>query len=240
LSENNREALPKKESFVRSTEQKNSKNRPPLFRGWLRVPIAQVLVFALIISSLPARAQVTISCAGLSGNALLNCLTLQQSGSGTNNSGSSSNSGKTVTIISVAAAAVAALLILYIVKKRGQHPKDAILLNSPPVRFNDVVSGRPTKEIVPVTNLMNDPVIVKAIAVDGKSGALAIGDAKQVPFTLAPGEKSEIPVTISANKGGGKARLRLVVATAKTKKDEVRFIDVSYGQQESKLRKLIP
>ncbi len=225
---------------MKSTEQKNSKNRTPLFRGWLKVPIAQVVVFAMIISSVPARAQVTISCSGLSGTALLNCLTLQQSGSGTNSSSSSSNSGKTVAIVSVAAAAVAALLILYIVKKRGRQTKNPILLNSPAVRFNDVVSGQPTKESVPVTNLMNDPVIVKAIAVDGKSGALAIGDAKQVPFTLAPGEKSEIPVTISANKGGGKARLRLVVATAKTRKDEVHFIDVSYGQQKSKLKKLIP
>jgi hypothetical protein len=226
---------------VRPTEHTNSKNRRPLFHGWLRVPIAGVLVFALIISSLPARAQVTISCSGLSGTALLNCLTLQQSGSGTNNSGSSSsNSGKTVAIVSVAAAVVAALLILYIVKKRGQYAKDPILLNSPPVRFDDVVAGRPTKESVPVTNLMNDPVTVKAIAVDGKSSALVIGDAKQVPFTLAPGEKSEIPVTISANKDGGKARLRLVVASAKTRKDEVRFIEVSYGQQKSRLKKLIP
>ncbi len=87
---------------------------------------------------------------------------------------------------------------------------------------------------------MNDPVTVKAISVDDKTGSLTIGDAKQVPFTLAPGEPFEIPVTVSSRDGGGKGRLRIVATTDKLKKDDVQFIDVSYGQQKSKLKKLIP
>lgn len=91
-----------------------------------------------------------------------------------------------------------------------------------------------------MTNIMNEPVTVKAVTVDDKSGGLAIGDSRQVPFTIAPGEKFDIPVTLSGNNSAGKARLRIVVTTAKTKTDQIKFVSVSYGREKSKLRKLIP
>jgi hypothetical protein len=229
-----------KENFMKSTGQKHNGNRPSFFRRWLKSHIAQVLVLALVVSSLPAPAQVTINCSGLSGNALLNCLTLQQSGSGTSST-KSSTSGTTVVIIGVVAAAAITLAILYVLKKKhNKEPNSRVNLEAPPLKFNDVVPGQLTKESVPVTNIMNDPVTVKAVTVDDKSGAFTIGDSRQAPFTIAPGEKFDIPVTLSGNNGGGRARLRIVVATAKTKKDEVKFVNISYGHKKSKLSKLIP
>jgi hypothetical protein len=207
-----------KENFVRLTEPKNNKNRPSLLRGWLKGPIAQVLVLALIVASLPApvKAQFQDKSGSLPGII----------------------SGKTVAIVGVAVGVGAGLLIFYLVKKKKGAPH--VKLDTPPAKFTDVVAGQQAKEIVRVTNHMNDPVTVKAISVDDKTGALAIGDAKQVPFTLAPGEPFEIPVTVSSRDGEGKGRLRIVATTDKLKKDDVQFIDVSYGQQKSKLKKLIP
>jgi hypothetical protein len=207
-----------KENFVRSTERKNSKNRPSLLRGWLKTHIAQVLVLVLMVSSMPAPAKADF----------------------TDKSGSLPGivSEKTVAIAGVAAGAAIGLLIFYVVKKR--RGGTTVKLETPPVKINDFVPGQPTKQTIPVTNIMSAPVTVKAVTVDDKSGALAIGDARQGSFTLAPGEKFEIPVTLTANNGGGKARVRIVVATEKTKKDEVRFVEVSYGHTKSKLAKLIP
>jgi hypothetical protein len=207
-----------KEIFMRTTEPKNNNSRPSLFRGWLRIPIVPVVVLALVITSMPqpAKADYVDKSGSLPGIV----------------------SGKTVAIAGAAVGVGVGLLIFYIVKKKKGTPH--VRLDTPPAKFTDVVAGQQAKEIVRVTNHMNDPVTVKAISVDDKSGALAIGDAKQVPFTLAPGEPFEIPVTVSSHDGGGKGRLRIVATTDKLKKDDVQFIDVSYGQQKSKLKKLIP
>ena len=199
------------------SEQENNTSRVPLFRGWLKSPIAQILVLALIIASLPAPVEAAYR----------------------DNSGNLPGMVSNGTIIGIVVAGGAAigLLLFFGLRSKG---KTKVKLETPPVKFDNVAPGQPTKQSVPVTNIMNEAVTVKAVTVDDKSGAFAIGDARQVPFTLAPGEKFEIPVTLSANNSGGKARLRIVATTAKLKKDAVKFIDVSYGHKKSKLGKLIP
>lgn len=202
---------------MKSSEQRNNKNRPSLVGEGLRRHIAQVLVLTLIVPLLPSAAEAKY----------------------TDNSGNLPGivSGKTVAIAGAAIGVAGGLLIFYLVKKK--RGGTLVKLETPPVKINDVVPGQPTKQTVPVTNIMSAPVTVKAVTVDDKSGVLTI-DARQAPFTLAPGEKFEIPMTLSASNGGGKARVRIVVATEKTKKDEVKFVDVSYGHKKSKLASLVP
>jgi hypothetical protein len=170
-----------------------------------------MLVLALILTSLPSR----LEGAELPGTV---------------------SDAKIYTLLGILGGVVALLVYVKVTHKGAPQVK----LETPPVKFNDVVAGEPTKRSVPVTNIMNDPVTVKAVTMDDKSGAFAIGDARQVPFTLAPGEKFEIHVTLSPKNGGGKARVRIVATTAKLKKDTVKFISVSYGHRKSKLGKLVP
>jgi hypothetical protein len=204
--------------------------------GWRRVSIAQILVFVLIASPLSAPAQITISCAGLGGQALINCLLQRNPNtSGANNSGAESG-GKTTAIIALAATAAAGLLIFLVVKKNSRTPK--VKLDSPSVKFNHIVSGEPTTGTVPVRNIMSEPVTLKAITMDGRSGVLTLGDPRRTPFTLAPGEKFDIPVMLSADKGRGKARLRILASTAKTKKDAVKLVAISYNHEKSKHKNL--
>jgi hypothetical protein len=183
----------------------------------LRGAIASALVLALLLTALPPPASAK-----------------WQDLSGTLPGGVS----KGVVIgVGAAAAGLVGLLIYYKVHHKGITK---VKLDAPAVRFDGAVSGQPTKQSVPVTNLMSEPVTVKAVSVEDTSGALAIDAARQVPFTLAPGEKFEIPVTLTANNAGGKAHLRIVATTEKLNKDGVKVIEVSYGHHKSKLKKLIP
>jgi hypothetical protein len=202
---------------VKSTEHKDLTIRPSLLRGWLRIPIAQILVLALFISLLPAPAHAAWQ--NLSGD-LPNGMT-----------------GTTKALLGVSGALIATTLILLIVKK---HHQTALKLDAPPVKIDDAAPGQAAKQSVPVTNLMNGPVTVKAVTVDDKSGALTIGDVRQTPFTLAPGEKFEIPVTLAVSHSGGKARIRIVATAERLKKEGVKFVEVSFGHHKSKLAKLIP
>ena len=198
-----------------NTEHKFKQKRSSLFSGFLRSCIAQLVVLALFVSLLPVPAHAAFQ---------------DKSGSlpGT-------VSGTTVAVVVILAGAGIGFAI-YAMKKR----KGVVKLDTPHASFTDIAPGQPAKRSVAVTNIMNDPVTVKALTVEDKSGALAIGDARQVPFTLAPGEKFEIPVTLAPKTDSGKARLRMVVTSDKTKKEEVRFVEVSYGHKSSMLGKIIP
>jgi hypothetical protein len=134
----------------------------------------------------------------------------------------------------VAAAAVIGLLLYY---KFGRKGTTTLKLNAASTRFADVPAGQPTKETVPVTNNMNEPVTVKAITVDDKSGAIEVS-GRQVPFTIAPQEKFDVQLTISGAKDSGKTHLRIVASAPNFKKDAVKVVKVSYGHQKSKLGKL--
>jgi hypothetical protein len=124
-----------------------------------------------------------------------------------------------------------------------QHRKNRqadIDLITTPAEFADIVPGQPAKLTVPVTNPMSAAVQIKELAVEDKSGALALGATRQGSFPLAPGEKYDIPVTITANQSSGKARIRIVVTSEGSTKQAVKYIAVSYGHPKSRLHKLIP
>ena len=183
----------------------------------MRGAIASALVLALLLTALPPPASAKYQ--DLSG-------TLPGSG----------NKG----LIIGAGAAVGVTLVVLIYYKFHHKGLTKMNLDAPAVRFDGAVPGQATKQSVPVTNLMSEPVTVKAVTVEDASGALAIDAARQVPFTLAPGEKFEIPVTVTAKNAGGKAQLKIVATTEKLNKDGVKVIEVSYGHHKSKLKKLIP
>jgi len=204
------------EPHVQMTKRDATTHRPSILCGWLKSAVAQVLVLALIISSMPAPAEAKY----------------------VDRSGELPGLVSNGVIIAIAAAGGAAIvLLIYLGKRKGPPP---VKLEALPVKFSEFTPGQQTKQVVPVTNIMNDPVTVKAVTVEDKSGAFAISDARQVPFTLAPGERFEIPVALTAKNNGGKARLRIVATTAKLKKDSVKTIEISYGQNRSRLGRLIP
>jgi hypothetical protein len=174
--------------------------------GGLKRTIAQGLVFALILSSLPVPA-----------------------------SAASKGVGKTVAIAGVAGGAIV-LAIFYVVKRHVRRAPKLMVDVPAAVRFDHLVPGQPTKESVPVTNPMSEAVIVEAVTAEDKSGVLTLGDVRQTPFTLVPGERLEIPVALSANNKVGRARLRIVVTTARAR--EVHLIVVFYGYKEHKEKEI--
>jgi len=203
---------------ARSAEWNKRETRAPRSHERMKGAIAQILVLALLVAMLPAPARATW----------------------TDKSGSLPgiiSPGEAAAIIAGGAVVIGLAVYLIIKHRRGQN---MVKLYAPPVRFDNAVPGQPSKQSVPVTNQMGDLVTVKAVSVEDQSSPVAIGDAKQVPFTLAPGEKFEIPVTLSANNGAGKTRLKIVATTEKLKKDEIKFVNIYYGHQKSKLSKLVP
>lgn len=106
-------------------------------------------------------------------------------------------------------------------------------LDAPSVEFTNFVPGQPAKLSIPLMNPMNSSITIKEIVVEDKSGALTLGGASQNAFPLAPGERYDIPVTLTAAKIEGKARIRVVATSEGTKKRIVKYIDVSYSRKGS-------
>lgn len=103
-----------------------------------------------------------------------------------------------------------------------------VLFDVPPVRFNGVMPGHPTEKSISVTNIMNDPVTIKAISIDWAPEILVISGNCSVPLTLAPAEQLDVPVTLSGKRGRGQARLRIVASAPRFKQDIVAFIKFHY------------
>lgn len=139
-----------------------------------------------------------------------------------------------VVAVAAAGAAVIGVLLWYELAHKG---KTVLKLNVASTKFVDVPAGQRTKETVPVTNTLNEPLTVKEITIDDPSGAVVV-TGRQVPFTIAPNEKFDVQLTISGTKDSGKARLRIVGSAAHFKKDAVKVVNISYGHQKSKLGKL--
>jgi hypothetical protein len=197
------------------TYQQTPTNKQLLLLGRIKSIIASALVLALIATSSPspARAAWHSQADNLPGFA----------------------SKGAIIGVGVAAGATIGLLIYYKVHHKGAT---RVKLDAPPVRFDGATPGQPTERAVPVVNMMNDSITVKSLAVEDPSNAFTVSDARQVPFTIAPGEKVEIPVMLSATNAGGKARLRIVASAPGLKQDTTQFVSISYGRQTSKLRKL--
>jgi hypothetical protein len=88
-----------------------------------------------------------------------------------------------------------------------------------PLKVHNIKRGHPIEQHIALTNILNDVVTVKSIAIEGASRLLALQETVSVPFTLAPAERVEIPVILSGNKGSGWARLRIVASTPRSDKD---------------------
>ena len=215
---------------MKFTEQKNRTSLSSLCRGWLKSPIAHLLMLALIVPSLPAPAQAKSQATPKPDTWQdLHCQL----------PGADCNHTMLYTTIGVGAAG-AALITILVVHSKHHKGNTKVQLNTKPVKFSDFVPGQPAKLSVPLKNEMNAAITVKELTVEDPSGALTLGDARQGTFTLAPGEGYDIPVIINTNNAKGKARLRIVATSEKAKKDVVQFIDVSYGHGKSKHHKLIP
>jgi hypothetical protein len=192
-------------------QQASNKQRALLVR--MKGLIASAIVLALIAASLPSPAAAKYQQQQLPGTV------------------------PTGAVIGVAAAGAAVIWILVYLKTRHKGSTH-VKLDAPSVRFDGVAPGQPVERGVAVTNLMNEAITVKSLAVEDPSHAFAVSDARRVPFTIAPGEKVEIPVRLSATNGGGKARLRIVATAPGLEKDDTKLVAISYGET-SKLGKLI-
>jgi hypothetical protein len=84
------------------------------------------------------------------------------------------------------------------------------------------------RPVLALTSLMNEIVVVKFVAVERGSNALAVSERFSVPFTLAPGETYQLPVTLNVRKGRGTARLRVVASSEKHQTDVVEFVKFHY------------
>lgn len=210
---------------MKSAERKNCASLSSIYRGWLKSPIAHLLVLALIVPSLPASAQVKSQ------------VTPQPDAwhdKSCDLPGMCQSHTGLIVGVAVGGAAAVALIVW------AKHHNGGAKLSSKPVKFPDFVPGQPAKLNISLANTLNMAITVKEIAVEDPSGALKLGDVRQGTFILARGEKYDIPVTLNTNNNEGKARIRIVVTGEKAKKDVVEFINVSYGHGAAKHHKLIP
>jgi uncharacterized membrane protein len=190
---------------MKSTNENSCVNLWSLCRGWLKSPVTHILVLALLVASLPMPARATWQQKSLPGNGL--------------------------TPLEIGAiAAVGASLAIYLIARKMGRP--SAKLDVKPVHFTNFVPGQPMKLTVAVKNSVSVPITVNELTVDDHSGALTLGEARQTPFTLAPSETYEIPVTLSTNNNAGSGRIRIVERSQKAKKDRVMFVKVSYGKKK--------
>jgi hypothetical protein len=107
-------------------------------------------------------------------------------------------------------------------------------LDMNPMKFvMNVVPGQPVKLIVPVTNISDAPVTIKEITVEDCCAALTTSDSHLGGILLAPAEKYEILLELTTIHGEGKGHVRIVTATAGSRKDEVTYVDVAYSRKRS-------
>jgi len=113
----------------------------------------------------------------------------------------------------------------------GRDYRPHIFFYVGPVRFSGAPSGQTWPGVVPLTNMMGEKVIVKSVAMEGGSGALAMRGALSAPFVMAPAEIYDVPVTIYAKRRSGSARLRIVASTARIEIDVVEIVKFHYQIQ---------
>jgi hypothetical protein len=193
---------------VDSEALSNEKDKTPqsFFFKWVKKSIAHILILAVVISAAPTVGK----AAWRDQSSSLPGLT----------------SGKVVALALVGLGAVVGLVVYIKVRGKGDVK---LKVDAPSAKFKDVVKGQSTKKTVPVTNLMNESLTVKSLNIKDNSGAFTMENARQVPFTLAPGETFEIPVMLSPKKNSGKAQLQIVASAPKFKKDRMKTIDLSYS-----------
>ena len=180
---------------------------PPGFSGTWKRRIALVVIAALLVSGLPrnAFAKWRDKSGELPGTV----------------------SSSTIAIIAIAGgAAVVTLLIL--AKKKG---KKEVVLDVRAPQFKDV-GGEPVARSASITNLMGDPITIKQLTLEGEDSCFSLSDARQVPFTVAPGEQVDLTVNYApAAAGSLKGHLRIVASSPKVKKDTVKVVSFSASKK---------
>jgi nitrogen fixation protein len=101
-----------------------------------------------------------------------------------------------------------------------------------PVKLTGAAAGRPGRGIVPLTNITDSKIVVKAVAIEGASIALAEGVSAS--FKMAPGEVYDLPVTVYAKKERGIARVRIVAAKLDAATDVVEVVKFHYEIKKEK------
>lgn len=82
-----------------------------------------------------------------------------------------------------------------------------------PARFHGAAQSQSSPNGISITNLMNRAVTVTSVKLEGASKVFSLAASCPAQFTLAPGERFEIPVRLIRSKGKGKARLRIIALT---------------------------
>ncbi|MGO9271177.1 MAG: hypothetical protein ACLQOO_13130 [Terriglobia bacterium] len=85
---------------------------------------------------------------------------------------------------------------------------------------------------MPLTNITDSKIVVKAVAVEGAS--IAVAEGVSALFKMAPGEVYDLPVTVYAKKERGTARMRIVAAKLGGESDVVEVVKFHYEIRKEK------
>ena len=142
-------------------------------------------------------------------------------------------SGKSILLLAIAGGAAVAGMIVWS-KRKG---RTSVQLQIQPPRFNQVAVGESDRQSVGITNLMGDPITIKEVALEGKATSFSLTEARQVPFTVAPGERVEIPIHYAPRaNGGSNGRVRIVATSPRVQKATVKVVGFSAAKRRSEAR----
>lgn len=137
-------------------------------------------------------------------------------------------SGKSIVLTAVIAGGAALAMVIYM-KRRGVK---GVQLQVERPRFAKATVGDTTQQPVGITNLMGDPITIKEISLEGNRTSFTLTEARQVPFTVAPGERVDIPIHYAPSASGGSSgRLRIIAASSRLKNDTVKIVRFSASAQ---------
>ena len=191
---------------VHSNSQPVDRGRvPKSFLRFITAPVASLLVLALVLASTkPAVAKYTDESGSLPGT-----------------------STSTAAIVGAAAGGAALIALLIYMKHHKKHSIEA-RFSTEPVKVTDYTPGQAKDVPATFTNNSHVAARVTEVSVEDSRGALKLTHALTLPAVLAPGEKLDIPVTLSTNKTKGEGRVRLVVSGQDEHKSSVLFIKIHY------------
>jgi hypothetical protein len=101
-----------------------------------------------------------------------------------------------------------------------------------PVKLAGATANRPGHGTVPLTNITDGVVVVKAVAIE--RGSIAVAGGVSSLFKMAPGEVYDLPVTVHAKKEQGTARMRIVAASVDGETDVVEVVKFHYEIRKEK------
>ena len=130
---------------------------------------------------------------------------------------------------------IAVLLVLGVAAGHGASGWDNrphLFFYVGPVELAGAAPDKPGGGIVPLTNITDGVVVVKAVAIERAPVAVAKGVSWS--FKMAPGEVYDLPVTVYAKKERGAARMRIVAAKPDAETDVVEVVKFQYEIMKEK------